>query len=82
MPDKVLIIKLGALGDIVMSTPLVCAIKKQHLRSQIIILTAVQFGYIFENFDGISLKTFNRHSLYPNDRNREVDQVKQFFPYL
>ena len=47
-----------------MSTPLVCAIKKQHLRSQIIILTAVQFGYIFENFDGISLKTFNRHSLY------------------
>lgn len=64
MSDKVLIIKLGALGDIVMSTPLICAIRRQHLRSQMVILTAVQFGYIFENFAGISLKTFNRHSLY------------------
>jgi ADP-heptose:LPS heptosyltransferase len=64
MSDKVLIIKLGALGDIVMSTPLVCAIKKHHQRSQTVLLTAIQFGYIFENFDGISIKTFDRHSLY------------------
>ena len=64
MSDKVLIIKLGALGDIVMSTPLVCAIKKHHPRSQTVLLTAVKFGYVFENFDGISIKTFDRHSLY------------------
>ncbi len=64
MSDKVLIIKLGALGDIVMSTPLVYAIKKHHPRSQTVLLTAIQFGYVFENFDGISIKTFDRHSLY------------------
>jgi len=64
MSDKVLIIKLGALGDIVMSTPLVCAIQQHHPQDQVTLLTTRQFSFIFKDFEGISIKTFNRHRLY------------------
>jgi ADP-heptose:LPS heptosyltransferase len=64
MLNKVLIVKLGALGDVIMSTPLVSAIRKHHPKDQIVLLTTQQFSFIFNAFPGISIKDFDRHNLY------------------
>ena len=57
---KVLIIKLGALGDVLLATPHIERIWEAHKGEAVWLLTAPQFGGLFENHPGISVQTFPR----------------------
>jgi ADP-heptose:LPS heptosyltransferase len=57
---KILVIKLGALGDVVMATALLRAIRQHHPDDQIHLLTTPGFAPLFEASDDIRLKSFPR----------------------
>ncbi len=57
---KILVIKLGALGDVVMATALLRAIQQHHCDDQIHLLTTPGFAPLFEAWDDIRLRTFPR----------------------
>lgn len=58
---KCLIIKLGALGDVVMSTALVAAIRHHHgAGSALTVLTTPAFAELFGRFDGVSVAALGR----------------------
>ena len=63
MRDKILIIKLGALGDLVISTPFIEAIKEKHKQDKIVILTRKKYAFFFKNHKNISLMTINDPTL-------------------
>jgi ADP-heptose:LPS heptosyltransferase len=50
---NILIIKLGALGDIVMATPLIEAIQRFHANDKVHLLTAAPFETIFRPWQGL-----------------------------
>ena len=58
----ILIIKLGALGDVVMATGLVERILRHHAPRRCILLTSPTYAGLFP---GLELKTFDRSSLRP-----------------
>ena len=60
---KILIIKLGALGDVVMATPLIEAIQRAHPDDEIQLLTTPPFAQIFSAWDGISVHAFQRKGI-------------------
>ena len=60
---KILIIKLGALGDVVMSTPVIRQIHEHHHNDDLCVLTSPAFAGIFKDWPGIRLKTFPRKGL-------------------
>lgn len=60
---KILIIKLGALGDIVMATPLIEAIQLAHPHDEIQLLTTPPFAQIFSAWEGISVHAFQRKGI-------------------
>lgn len=61
---KCLIIKLGALGDVVMSTALVEAIRRHHdAVDSLVVLTTPAFAPLFERFDGLSVVAFERRGV-------------------
>ncbi len=53
-----LIIKTGALGDIVMATALVQAICRHHQHDEVWLLTTAAFAPIFQNWPQLSVQTF------------------------
>ncbi|MGR8948273.1 MAG: glycosyltransferase family 9 protein [Gammaproteobacteria bacterium] len=57
---KILIIKLGALGDIVMATPLIEAIQNAHTGGEIYLLTTPPFAPIFTAWEGLRVHAFKR----------------------
>lgn len=57
---KVLIIKLGALGDVVMATPLIEAIQIAHPGAQIQLLTTPAFAPIFHAWQNLHVHAFPR----------------------
>ncbi|MEM7467573.1 MAG: glycosyltransferase family 9 protein [Pseudomonadota bacterium] len=57
---KILIIKLGALGDVVMATPLIEAIQSTYPNGDIHLLTTPQFASIFTSWEGIQVHTYPR----------------------
>ncbi len=57
---KVLVIKLGALGDVVMATSLLRAIQDHHPGADIHLLTAPAFAGLFDSWQGISVMAFPR----------------------
>lgn len=63
---KILIIKLGALGDVVMATSLIKQIQRHHPDDHLCLLTVKSFGGLFENWDGLCLHVFDRMNLKEN----------------
>ncbi len=61
--EDILIIKLGALGDLVMATGLVERILRHHAPRRCILLTGPTYGELFASRPGLELKTFDRSSL-------------------
>ena len=59
----ILIIKLGALGDVVMATGLIDRILRHHAAHRCILLTSPPYGELFAARPGLELKTFDRSSL-------------------
>ena len=61
--EKVLIIKLGALGDIVMSLPLLKQIQQHHQNAQISLLTSLEYEHIFQGWPGLIVHSFPRKGI-------------------
>jgi len=60
---NILIIKLGALGDIVMATPLIAAIQRAHPDDDIHLLTTDPFAPVFADWPGLHVTTHPRRGL-------------------
>ena len=63
MRKNILIIKLGALGDVVMATGLVERILQHHAPRRVTLLTSPAYGGLFSARPDLELKTFDRNSL-------------------
>ena len=63
---KILIIKLGALGDVVMATSLIRQIQQHHAHNDLWLLTSPAFLYIFNNWPGVNVIAFGRKKLSEN----------------
>ena len=63
---KILVIKLGALGDVVMATPLVEAIAAHHAEAALHLLTTPAFGPLFAHWPRFTVATFPRHGWRAN----------------
>ena len=63
MRRDVLVIKLGALGDVVMATGLVERVLRHHAPRRCVLLTSPPYGELFAARPGLELKTFDRSSL-------------------
>lgn len=63
---NVLIIKLGALGDVVMSTSLIKQIQSFHSADRLFLLTTKPFNTIFHAWSGLSVHTVKRMGLLNN----------------
>lgn len=59
--DKILIIKLGALGDVVMATALIKQIQRHHSDQALFLLTSPPFEKLFQAWSDINIKSINRH---------------------
>lgn len=60
---RILIIKLGALGDVIMATSLVRQIRAHHREDQVTLLTSDHWDGLFENQDLFELAVFPRAGL-------------------
>jgi ADP-heptose:LPS heptosyltransferase len=60
---KILIIKLGALGDIITSTSIINQIMKHHDEDEIYLLTSSAFKDLFSNFKKLDVFAFERNGL-------------------
>ena len=63
MRTDILIIKLGALGDVVMATGLIERIVCHHAPRRCTLLTSPAYGELFSAWPGMEIKTFDRSSL-------------------
>ena len=63
---KILIIKLGALGDVVMATALIRQIQKYHAHDDVWLLTAPAYLEIFNSWRGLNVVAFGRKGLRDN----------------
>ena len=59
---KILIIKIGALGDLIMSTPIIKRLQEHYSNKEIWLLTSSIYEELFANWEGISIKTIERGS--------------------
>jgi len=57
---KVLIIKLGALGDVVMATALIRRLQAHHAGDELVLLTAPPFASLFREWRGLRVQAFPR----------------------
>ncbi len=63
MGKNILIIKLGALGDVVMASGLIKQIKRHHRHDNLSLLTSPAYTELFQPADKFELVTYNRKSL-------------------
>ena len=63
MRRDILIIKLGALGDVVMATGLIDRIVQHHAPRRCMLLTSPAYRELFPARSGMEIKTFDRSSL-------------------
>ncbi len=61
---KILIIKLGALGDIIMSTPIIKRLQEHHANDEIWLLTTPIYGNLFSGWKGLYIKAVNRTGVF------------------
>lgn len=66
--SNILIIKLGALGDVVMATSLIRQIQAHHAGDNLWLITAPAYIDIFKHWHGLNVAPFSRHSLMDNLR--------------
>jgi ADP-heptose:LPS heptosyltransferase len=57
---KVVIIKFGALGDIIISTPVIKKLIKEHANDDLYLLTSQPFAKLFEEWQDLNVKYFPR----------------------
>ncbi|MCG8379798.1 MAG: glycosyltransferase family 9 protein [Proteobacteria bacterium] len=57
---KILIIKLGALGDVIISTAVVKKILEHHQQDEISLLTTPAYKNLFSNFENLNVIAFER----------------------
>lgn len=57
---KVLIIKLSALGDVILATPLIRKIQQQHIGDEIHLMTSPAYAGMFEGWPGLRVAAFSR----------------------
>ncbi len=60
---KVLVIKLGALGDIITSTAIIKRIIQHHHEDQVYLLTSISFNNLFSSFENLNVFSFERKGL-------------------
>jgi ADP-heptose:LPS heptosyltransferase len=60
---KILIIKLGALGDVIISTSIINQIKKHHKDDEVLLLTSTNFKSLLSNFKNLKVFSFKRTGL-------------------
>ncbi len=60
---KILVIKLGALGDVVMATALLRQIQAHHHGDELVLLTSPPFAGIFESWPNLEVKALPRKGL-------------------
>ena len=60
---QILIIKLGALGDVVLATPQIARLLEAHAADRVTLLTAPDFRELFDGFHGLDVVTFKRKGL-------------------
>ncbi|MEX2481853.1 MAG: glycosyltransferase family 9 protein [Gammaproteobacteria bacterium] len=60
---RILVIKLGALGDVVMATPLIDAIMQHHANDAVSLVTTPAFAPLFTPWPGLSIHATPRHGL-------------------
>ncbi len=63
-PQKVLIIKLGALGDVIMSTPLIAQIQQHHQHAAVFLLTSPAFAPLFVRWSDLTVQAFPRKGVF------------------
>ena len=61
---KILIIKLGALGDAIIATAVIKQILKHHAADNIHLLTSPPFIQIFSHFDKLQIDSFERGEIF------------------
>ncbi|MGR8918651.1 MAG: glycosyltransferase family 9 protein [Gammaproteobacteria bacterium] len=61
--DRILVVKLGALGDVVMATPLVDAIVGHHDGARVTLLTTPAFAPLFEAWSGLEVVALPRRGV-------------------
>jgi ADP-heptose:LPS heptosyltransferase len=57
---KILIIKLGALGDVVMATPIIRQIQRHHGNAAICLLTTPPYAALFKHWQDLSVQSMER----------------------
>lgn len=60
---KILIIKLGALGDIITSTAVIRRIREHHRTDDVYLLTTPLYKELFSDFDNLNIAAFERKGL-------------------
>jgi ADP-heptose:LPS heptosyltransferase len=60
---KILIIKLGALGDIITSTSIINQISRHHNKDEIYLLTGSNFNNLFSNFKNLNVFSLERKGM-------------------
>jgi ADP-heptose:LPS heptosyltransferase len=60
---KILIIKLSALGDVIISTPLIRQIQQQHAGDEIYLLTTPPYASLFKDWPDLNIASFPRKGL-------------------
>lgn len=60
---KILIIKLGALGDMIMASPIIRRIQQHHENDSIHLLTTPAFAGLFNDWPGLQIHAFPRKGL-------------------
>jgi len=63
---NILIIKLGALGDVVMATSLITQIQSFHSTDNLFLLTSEPFDTIFSAWKGLTVHTIKRNGFRNN----------------
>ena len=82
MLKKTLIFKFGALGDVIMATPLIKAITDSQKSSTCTLVTTKPFVSIFENWSNLNIKTIDNASILENFKfvlNIRKAQYSQLF---
>jgi len=63
MGKKILIIKLGALGDIIASTPIMKQIQAHHQNDELWLMTSTDYSSLFMDWPGLNVQAFARRGI-------------------
>ena len=66
--SRILILKFGALGDVVMATSLVRQIQEHHKDDRIYLITSPAYTSVFKHWNGLNVMAFKRKGLLETTR--------------